>query len=158
MWHHWKSIKIRLTERQSLQNRICACLQNVSDFYTSDKLSELSVKNLSDNAHKNIKISKNVKFLFGFPNLYLHKFKAKTSVQLVEKSGVLLTWAVFVSDIMLLKGTSDRPLAWRCTKEIPKFVGNMAEEYILFMEADTHKEQKQVISATPFSADCSRLE
>jgi len=34
----------------------------------------------------------------------------------------------------------------------------MAEEYILFIEADTHVEQKMVNSASPFSADCLWLE
>jgi hypothetical protein len=34
----------------------------------------------------------------------------------------------------------------------------MAEEYILFIEADPHKEQKKVISASPFSVDCSHPE
>jgi len=35
--------------------------------------------------------------------------------------------------------------AWSCVKEIPKFVGSLAEEYILLIEADTHIEQKRVI-------------
>jgi hypothetical protein len=34
----------------------------------------------------------------------------------------------------------------------------MAEEYILFIEADTHMEQKMVISASHFNADCLWLE
>jgi hypothetical protein len=53
-----------------------------------------------------------MKFLLGIPTLYLHKFKANMSVQLLEKSYALLTRAVFVSDVMLLLiGASDRPLA-----------------------------------------------